>query len=355
MEKTRIAVEATGGDKGYLEVARGVEMELERRSDLEIFLTAGKDELRKQGLLTERGELVEEAIPRGMDKEHIILTEHTFKYHDKNSWNGWRVSRSTSIAKAVDMHHAREVDAVIALGDTYPTVAYPFDFFDRIGKVRPAIAVDFFGNVLIDAGANSKSDCKPKNYYHFAIMGYVIAKYKLGIKDPVVGVVANGTEDWKGDSLAQAALSWLKGLKAKGYNIEDGFFEPTSLRNPQERGFRSGLVLVTNGFLGNVMLKMGEVSFELSGDLTRAAYQEEPWWSRWLGAIPLSRIKEKVKAKVDYRSFGAAPLFGYQGNIMVGHGRSDADAVFGAIERTCDYLTYNLNDRLKEELERLKA
>jgi glycerol-3-phosphate acyltransferase PlsX len=348
MENRKIALEATGADGGYEEAKKGTAEAIRKRQGLEVFVVAGKDKLKEQGYLTDREELADEAIPEGTDRDHVILTERTFYYPDKTSHN------SSSIYKALDMHKSGEVEAVIAPGDTYPTVTKAFELFgrnERIGKVRPAIAVDFSGNVLIDAGANR--ECKPKNYYQFAIMGSVISRHMLGIKDPLIGIVTIGSEEWKGDSVAQNSLPLLKKLKDHGYNVSEEFFEPYNLKDPDGKGFRSGLVLVTNAIVGNTILKMGETSFGISGDLTRLAYSEEPWWSRALGAVPLRRIGRRLKRYVDPRVFGAAPLYGFDANVMIAHGCSDAEAIENSILRTADYLAYNLNDRLREEFDRI--
>jgi len=349
MGKTRIIVEATGGDSGYKEVARGAELYLEENHNVDLFLAAGKDKLKEDGYLTDSGELTDAAIPKGMDRDHIILTERTFYYPDKTSY------KPSSIYRALNMHHSKEMDAVIAPGDTYSTVTYSSWRWkhEKIGEVRPAIAVDFSGNVLIDAGANI--ECEPKNYQQFAVMGSVISRYKLGIKDPLVGVVTNGTEFWKGNEAERRSLPLLEKLREKGYDITEGFFEPHILRDPERKGFRSGLVLVTNGLVGNAILKTAEMSFEVSGDLISQAYHEEPWWSRDLGALTFDRIRNKLRGKVDYSSFGVAPLYGYNNaEILVGHGRSKARAIARSVGRTLEHLTFHLNDRLREELERLK-
>ncbi len=348
MEKKRIAVEATGADGNYEQVRIGTAEAIKKDAGLDVFLVAGKDKLKEQGYLNDQGELIDEAIPEGMDRDHIILTETTYHYPNKDTHD------TSSIYRALDMHKAKEVDAVVAPGDTYPTVTRSFELFarhDRIGKVRPAIAVDFSGNVLIDAGANK--DCKPKYYYQFAIMGSVIARYKLGIKNPLVGVVTNGSEHWKGDDIAQASIPFLNRLRDKGYNISQEFFEPYTLRDPNGKGFRKGLVLVTDGLMGNIILKTSETMFGISGDLTRVAYSEEPLVSRLIGGPTLRRIGRRIKEKVDPKSFGAAPLYGFDANILVAHGSSDAKAIESAILNTRNYLDYNLNERLKEELARI--
>lgn len=331
---TRIAIEATGCDEGFATVLEGAKRALERNSDLELTLVAGEDKLPKEY--------------HNLSKMDGINLEKTRSTYDPNNK---KVQTENSIYRAINMHKSGDVDAVIAPGSTKATASYAFRLLDKIAKFRPAIACNFSNNVLIDAGANRY--CRAQHYVQFAIMGNVLSKCYLGIDKPLVGIMNITEEDSDEEDIFQfqKGKSLLDRLRNEGYNISDSFFEPNIFWNPK-KGFRKGLVAVTNGTIANIMLKTAETCFEIGGDLVASEYSKEPFYSKVLGAIPFKRIYNRLKRKIDYRSFAVAPLLGYDSNIMICHGRSDEEAIQNAILITDKYLKCNINERLKEEIER---
>ena len=335
----RIAIEATGCDEGFSACFKGARNALEKDKSLELTLVAGKDGLPKvfHGL-------------HQLDRIRLETTESTFKPKEGETTLPKKVDKTTSIYRALDMHKAGDVDAVIAPGDTGATAVYSFLMLDRIRKLRPAIAVNFAGNILIDAGANLKS--QSKHYFQHAIMGHVLSEFYLGIKDPLIGIITMGPEAWKGDDVAKESKPLIEGLREKGYRVSKDFFEQNCFREPGI-GFKTGLVGVTNSEIGNTLIKAAEAGFEISEDLMRHEFNDLPWYLQILGWLPLSKMKKGLKEKLDYRSFAVAPLIGYEGNVMIGHGRSDAEAIESAIGITSDYLKKNINEHLREEVEKV--
>lgn len=327
---TRIAIEATGCDEGFVTVLEGSKKALEKNKNLELILVAGKDKLDK---------LPEEYdIPKEISLE---LTENTYNPENES------IQKDTSIQRAVEMHKSGDAEAVIAPGDTKSAFVYSMKLLRKIpGVERSAIAVCFiFDNVLIDAGANV--DCRPEFFPQFAVMGYALSKNYLKVEEPLIGLLANGKEKSKGNELIKASRHLVEKLRDKGYKISESYFEPNLIKDRS-----GGKIFVTDGFNGNSVLKTGEVFSELGPELLKEEIDKEPWYKRALTYSLLRKPYERLKQKIDYRSYAVAPLLGLNGNVMISHGRSDAEAIKNAILATEKYLRCNINEKLEEEIAR---
>ncbi len=186
--------------------------------------------------------------------------------------------------------------------------------FGRIpGVLRPAISVPYLGlrpdTFLLDASANV--DCKPEYLAQFGVMGSVYAERVLRIPNPTVALLTNGREDNKGDELTKAAFALLKNSGVNFIGNIEGYDLPRGTAN----------VVVADGMLGDVALKLSET---LGEELMA-----------WLAARitdPGSRaIVAQAHALVDYAAIGAMPLLGVNGLCLIGHGKSQARAVVGAV------------------------
>jgi len=330
---TITAIEATGCDGGFSVVLEGALKYKQKNKTPDLILVAGKDRLPKEFLNVDE-----------VNGIHIEKTE--FTYHPGDNIN----NKKSSICRALEMHKSGEADNIIAPGDTGASVFYSFRTFNRIEGFRPAIACNFSGSVLIDVGANK--ECKPKHYKQFAIMGSVFSKNYLKIENPLVGIVTNGTELWKGDDLARESRPLIEELRQKGYNITEGFFEPNIFRDSDHAGFRKGLVGVTNGIFGNGILKSAETAFEIFGDIFKDEFKKEPIYNQIIAGHTLKRMGARIKQRIDYRSIATAPLMGIDGYVMICHGRSDAEAIEKAIEISKRYLDCGINTLLREEIQR---
>ena len=190
------------------------------------------------------------------------------------------------------------------------------------GVDRPALATPMpssTGNpcVLLDVGANV--DCKPHNLQQFAVMGEIYARTVLKIDEPRVGLLSIGEEETKGNDLTHEAFPLLKALPIK------------FIGNVEGRDIFNGScdVVVTDGFTGNVVLKTAEgVAELLFGVISREA--RGSLTGKIGGALLKPRLRP-LRDRVDYRKAGGALLLGVAGEVVIAHGRSDAEAIGNAV------------------------
>jgi len=189
------------------------------------------------------------------------------------------------------------------------------------GIHRPALGALFpfpTGPLLcLDLGANS--DCKPMLLAQFARMGSIYMERIFAIDSPRIGLLSSGEEDTKGSQLVQKAHNMLRKSKLN------------FIGNVEGRDIASGRadVIVTDGFTGNVLLKLGEGLGEMLLDSLRKAVAENPRLK--LAADLLEPTFKSVISTLDYREYGGALLFGVNSSVVVAHGRSDAEAIKNAI------------------------
>lgn len=170
--------------------------------------------------------------------------------------------------------------------------------------------------LLIDAGANV--DCKPEWLLQFGVMGSAYSRAVLGVGNPRVGLLNVGEEERKGNALTDAAYPLLA---AAPINF---------IGNVEGRDLLAGTadVVVCDGFVGNVALKLAEAASEYFFSMLRAASTSSR--RAKMGAALLRPALRRVRKQLDYREHGGAPLLGVRGICLVGHGRTDALAVESA-------------------------
>jgi glycerol-3-phosphate acyltransferase PlsX len=246
--------------------------------------------------------------------------------------------RGASIRVICDMVQAGRAAACVTMGHTGAGVFASLMTFGRIGKVmRPCVAVPYFGlqphTLLLDAGAIV--DCKPEYLVQFARMGSIYVEKIMGVPNPTVAVMANGREDNKGNELTRAAFAMLKQTNLNFIGNVEGYDLPRGTAN----------VVVMDGLWGNIALKLSEgLSEELLARMSR----------RFADAGLLraaSPVLEEFQAMMDYTRIGAVPVLGVGGLILIGHGRSRAEAVVGAIETAVRAVQVQLLEALREGLE----
>jgi glycerol-3-phosphate acyltransferase PlsX len=189
---------------------------------------------------------------------------------------------------------------------------------------------------FLDVGANV--DSKPEYMVQFATMGAVYAREMLGRTNPRVGLLSNGEEEGKGDELVKETSRRLKS-SLKGFI---GNVEPKDIYGAKAD------VIVADGFVGNVAIKMAEATAEF---LFRNLRDEIPKTMRGkLGGMLIRSDVRRLRARVDWREFGGAPLLGIDGVAVVAHGRSDARAIKNAIRVTRDAVENQLVGKIRAEV-----
>ncbi|MCA9653554.1 MAG: phosphate acyltransferase PlsX [Myxococcales bacterium] len=254
-----------------------------------------------------------------------------------------------SMPVCFDLVTQGEADAAMSAGNSGAMLACGLFKYRRIkGVDRPAIVTSLPTRsgwmALLDVGANV--DCKPINLVQFAVMGAVYAGFKHGKARPRVGLLANGTEDGKGTDLTRSAHRLLMRGPTEGFEYV-GYVEGNGL-------FSGELdVVVTDGFTGNVALKVAEgtgrlIAQWLRGSVTGGA-------RRNLGALLLRPAFDELRTKLDPDSYGSAPLLGVRGLAFLCHGGASAFAIGTAIELAARSVNEALTPQITEALQRHAA
>jgi phosphate acyltransferase len=232
-----------------------------------------------------------------------------------------RRGASTSMGKMVDLVREGTAHAAFSAGNSGAFLAIATIRLRTLpGIARPAIATAWPARkgpmLLLDAGANV--DCRPDWLAQFAIMGSAYARSVLGIADPKVGLLSVGEEEGKGNALTEATFPLLSEAPINFI----GNVEGSDLLLGQAD------VIVCDGFVGNVALKLAEASGEyFFGALLESAM------ANVRGKVGLQILKPALRAlrkRFDHREYGGAPLLGVRGICLIGHGRADARAITSA-------------------------
>jgi phosphate acyltransferase len=262
---------------------------------------------------------------------------------DEHPAQAVRAKPDSSMSVCARMCKEGRADGWISAGNSGAVMAAALLIQGRIkGVERPAL-----GSIVptqngfayfLDVGANV--DSKPEYMVQFAGMGVVYAREMLGRATPRVGVLSNGEEEGKGDERVRETTRRLKGV-LPGFV---GNIEPKDIY-----GSRAD-VIVTDGFVGNVAIKMAEATAEF---LFRNLRDEIPkTLPGKLGGLLIRPRVQQLRARIDWREFGGAPLLGIDGVAVVAHGRSDARAVKNAIRVTRDAVENQLVGKIRAEVAR---
>ncbi len=253
-----------------------------------------------------------------------------------------RKKRDSSIWVATELVKSGQADAVVSPGNTGASMVAAFFVLGLTkGVERPAIATmlpTLTGSaVMLDVGANV--DCTARHLEQFALMGNEFAKHLYAKPNPRVGLLSIGEEDTKGNEVTKEAF---KLLKASPLNF---------IGNIEGREVYSGSadVVVCDGFIGNVALKISEGVAEVIKKLLMKEIS-----GSWLGRLAYPLIASpllNLKRKIDYAEFGGAPLLGVNGTTMICHGRSSAKAIKNAIRRAKGLAESRLDELIQRDIE----
>jgi len=260
---------------------------------------------------------------------------------DEHPAQAVRAKLDSSMSVCARMCKERRADGWVSAGNSGAIMAAALFIQGRIkGVERPAL-----GSIVptqngfayfLDVGANV--DSKPEYMVQFAAMGAVYAREMLGRTNPRVGLLSNGEEEGKGDELVKETSKRLK-ASFKGFI---GNVEPKDIYSARAD------VIVADGFVGNVAIKMAEATAEF---LFRNLRDEIPKTMRGkLGGMLIRSDVRRLRARVDWREFGGAPLLGIDGVAVVAHGRSDARAIKNAIRVTRDAAENQLVGKIRAEV-----
>ncbi len=237
-------------------------------------------------------------------------------------------------------------DALVSTGNTGALLAASTLVVGRIqGVKRPALGVVLPGlggpSMLIDVGANP--DCEARNLYEFGIMGSSYMSDVIGIKNPKVALLNNGTEEKKGREYIRQSYALLKDsdLNFIG-NIEGRDIMTTAAH-----------VMVCDGFTGNVALKLIEGMASIFGKLIKEAAMQNT--ASKLGGMLMKPALKKLMSKLDYSYYGGAPFLGLRKLIVKGHGSSNSFAFYNAIRFAAQAAEADVVGRITEAFSRETA
>ncbi|MHB8620325.1 MAG: phosphate acyltransferase PlsX [Chloroflexota bacterium] len=264
-----------------------------------------------------------EPVVAGSGFEYVAASQ-VVAMDDKPS-RAARDKADSSMKVALELVRDGKVDAAMSAGNTGAWMATALFTLGRIpGIDRPAFGGIFptrhGRGLVIDLGANA--DAKPAYLRQFAVMGSVYMRTVWGVDRPKVGLLNIGEEEGKGNALTQEAYRLLKQApidfagNVEGKDLPEGTVD----------------VVVCDGFTGNVVVKLSEgMASVLSGWIREEIGKEK---LGLLGALLLRPAFARVRKRLDYAEYGAAPLFGVDGLAVVAHGRSNARAIQRAIDIT---------------------
>ena len=327
--KPCIAVDAMGGDFGPSVVIRGV-LDALRTDDIRVILVGREPEIR-----------AELATAKATDADiEVVHAEQVIEMRDKPS-DALRRKKDSSVQIAFRLVKEGRADGVVSAGNSGATLACGMFILGRIDGIdRPALAgilpTEKKPMVLIDVGANV--DCKPHNLLQFALMADVLARSVLGVPKPRIGLMSIGEEEGKGNFQVKLAFDLLRksSLNFKG-NVEgrDVFTGDVD-------------VVVCDGFVGNVVLKLSEGLAVSLGRLLKRELLSD-FLSR-CGCLLASRALRRFARRIDYAEYGGAPLLGLKGIGIVCHGASNAKALSSAIHMAATFVRNRSNEHLLQEL-----
>ena len=316
----RIAVDALGGDNAPREVILGA---LDAAADgIEVTLY-GPAALDTQGL-------------------PLVATTERIDMADKPA-EAVRAKPDSSLVAAVRAVGAGEADAVVSAGNTGAMLAAGLLHLRRLpGVLRPAIAVPIPARegvtVLLDAGANA--DARPEHLVQFAHMGAVFCEELLDVHRPEVRLLSIGEEDEKGNQLT---LEANRLLREEGDRLNFG-------GNAESRDLLLGVadVIVTDGFTGNVALKLLEGTIKDLLDVMRAEITATVIGK--LGGLLIQPAARRLRHRFDPDTYGGAYLLGLRGLAVIAHGNSRRRAIANAIRLAARGVDHRVVDRLAERL-----
>jgi glycerol-3-phosphate acyltransferase PlsX len=314
----RIAVDAMGGDRGPDEIVAGA---LEARGDGIEPIIFGDSSLDPHGL-----ELVATSGVIGMDEKPAEAV---------------RAKPESSLVASVRAVAEGRADAVVSPGNTGAMLADGLLELRRIpGVMRPAIAVPIPGrrgpSVLLDCGANA--DARPEHLVQFATMGCVFAEEILDIPNPEVRLLSIGEEPEKGNQLTLEAHELLA---ASDLNFKG---------NTEGRDILAGAsdVVVTDGFTGNVTLKLLEGTILTLLDALRVEITASVRGK--IGGFLIRPAARRLRHRLDPETFGGAYLLGLRGLVVVAHGNSSRTAIANAVRLAARGVDHDVVGRMAARL-----
>lgn len=329
---TTIAVDAMGGDHAPQSEVEGALLAA-REHGVRVLLVGQENVL--------RAELARHKTD-GLPVE--VLAASQVIAMGENPIRALRKKRDSSLHVAARAAQEGRADGVVTAGNTGAAMAIVKTALGMLpGVDRPALASVFptkrgTPSVLLDVGANV--DCKPQHLQQFAIMGEVYYRVMFGEPRPRVGLLSIGEEASKGNEVVRETHRRLK----------ESSLSFDFVGNVEGRDVYTGdvHVVVCDGFIGNVALKISEGLVDALVSMLKEALGST--LSAKVGSLLSRQAYENFKKRVDYTESGGVPLLGIKGVCVICHGRSNANAIKNAIRVAADFSSRGINEKIERDL-----
>lgn len=329
-----VALDAMGGDLAPSATVQGA-VEAVRQHGLKVLLVGREAALKRE--LAKAG--------NGLRGLQIVDAPEVVAMDDPATAPA-RMKRNSSMAVAAELVRDGRACAFVTAGNSGAAMVAAKLILGMIeGVERPALATPVPGidrqTLLLDVGANV--DCRPIHLQHFAVMGHFYSQAVLGVANPRLGLLSIGEEEGKGD---RRTIEAYRLLADTGLNF---------VGNVEGRDLYAGTVdvVVCDGFVGNVVLKVSEGLGEMVYALLRREAKSSP--AAAVGLLLAKRALTALRRKSDYAEYGGAPLLGVRGACLVGHGRSTPKAIRNAIRFAHSCATRGVVAHIAEKVARLQA
>jgi phosphate acyltransferase len=326
-----IAVDAMGGDDAPKAEVEGA-IRAARSLGVRVILVGKQDIVRAE--LAQHKDIGDLPIEVQHASEHVTM--------DDSAAKAMRQKRDSSIRVAARLVRDGVADGMVSAGNTGAVMATAKTVQGMLpGVDRPALASAFptlkgTPVVVVDVGANV--DCSPRMLAQFAVMGDIYSRVIFRTHRPRVGLLSIGEEEHKGNDLTRAATPLLKALPIH------------FIGNVEGRDIYAGEtdVIVCDGFIGNVALKVSEGLVDMVYHMLRESL--EATITRKIGYVLSRTAFKEFKKRVDYAEYGGAPLLGVRGVCIITHGRSNANAIKNAIRVAAEFAEGKINEQIEAEL-----
>ncbi len=335
----RILVDAFGGDNAPNEVIEGTFLALSENESLNVALVGDKEIIKEK-----LQEINKDLAQKYSDRISIIHASEVITCEEEPTVAIRRKPDSSICVAFKELKEVEDAGAFVSAGSTGAVLVGATLKLGRItGVNRPALCpvlptkIDGKNVLLLDCGANA--DCKSINLCQFAQMGSVFAK-TMGVENPKVALLSNGTEDEKGNMLIHETLPLLKEIK-----------EINFVGNIEARDILSGEydVIVSDGFSGNVALKGIEGAITTLLSMIKKGINSS--FKNKLGGALLKGTFNELKSKMDYNNNGGAFFIGVKKPVIKAHGSSKRIAIKNAILQAQNYVNINLCGKIEQILQ----
>jgi glycerol-3-phosphate acyltransferase PlsX len=331
-----IAVDAMGGDQAPKPEVDGA-IRAVRTLGVKVILV-GREEVLRRELESHEGH---DSLPIQIHHASEQITMHD------SAARAVRSKRDSSLRVASRLVRDGCAQGFVSAGNTGAVMATAKMVQGVVpGVDRPALAGVFptiSGSpvVMVDVGANV--DCSPHMLAQFAVMGEIYSQVILHRDNPRVGLLSIGEEEHKGNEMTRSATPLLKSLPIHFIGNVEGSDIYTGTAD----------VVVCDGFIGNVALKVSEGLVEMIKSMLQESL--EATITRKIGYVLSKAAFTDFKRRVDYSEYGGAPLLGVRGGCIICHGRSNANAIKNAIRVAAEFSTGKINQRIESEFKRWTA